>query len=586
MKNESKGIRTAFILLLAVLGTLTLFMLAALAAESHSAPSGAFSGLECSQIPFDSREEITDSKSPTGTAVRYRLTVTNPFFHDTYLAFYTTHQSVRVFMDGNCVFSLEPSGNLLNIKTPGCNWTMIPIARGNAEREIIVETVPVYACVRSKAPTFLCGSERALVTSQLLSDLPQLVISIVTVMTGLIILAIAGYCLLTKLWGMGLLTLGLYAVMLGLWRFLDMRLLSLCFPEYTVFLFYFSVTMLMLCPIPLTTSLMEWHPGKNGKALRIYRVGAAAAFLAQILLQLLGIADLRETLMLTHLVIVIGIAIIVCNSIANWAYQPCTRWNSSETISWIFILGVLGDLLIYYCMGSSFGLLFTMLAFLFYVIYVGISFGAQYREQEKLLENKEKQVAQSRVTAMMGQIRSHFIFNILNAISGMCKYDPEKADKTIICFARYLRANMDIMQNDQPVTFHTALQHLEDYITLEQIRFGDKIHFVTDITQEHFMLPSLILQPIVENAIKHGLTPKPSGGTITLRTWVDGGDIKISIRDDGVGFDVNSVDESKSVGLSNVRFRLQYMMHGCLSIESTPGHGTTVTISLPQQRET
>lgn len=96
------------------------------------------------------------------------------------------------------------------------------------------------------------------------------------------------------------------------------------------------------------------------------------------------------------------------------------------------------------------------------------------------------------------------------------------------------------------------------------------------------MLPSMILQPIVENAIKHGLTPKPSGGTITLRTWTDGDDIKISIQDDGVGFHVDSVDESKSVGLQNVRFRLRHMMDGDLRIESDPGCGTTVTIILPQ----
>lgn len=578
MAAENGKFRTAFVILMIALAVLALGMLVSLAAADI--PNAA-SEPECIQLPFDSIEAV-DPDAPTGTAVRYSLTVPEQFSHAAYLAFYTAHQSVRVYLDGNCVFSLEPSGSIPNIKTPGCNWIMIPIARENIGGKMLVEIVPVYACARESIPVFLYGSERAIVMKQLISDLPQLLISLLTVMTGLIILAAVGCSLVTNINGKGLLTLGLYAVLLGLWRFLGMKLLPMLFPGHTVLLFYLSVTMLMLCPVPLTSSLMEWYPEKSKSILGLYRMATIIAFLAQMLLQLLGIADLGETLVLSRILFIIGVVILITNSIINWIQNPTARWDSSEMISCILILGVLTDLLIYYWKGASFGLLFTMLAFLCLVIYVGTAFVVHYREQEKLLAKKEEQITQSRVTATMGQIRSHFIFNVLNAISGMCKYDPEKADETIICFARYLRANIDMMRDDRPVMFHSALQHLEDYIALEQIRFGDRIRFVTDISQEHFMLPSMILQPIVENAIKHGLTPKPSGGTITLRTWTDGDDIKISIQDDGVGFHVDSVDESKSVGLQNVRFRLRHMMDGDLRIESDPGCGTTVTIILPQ----
>lgn len=81
---------------------------------------------------------------------------------------------------------------------------------------------------------------------------------------------------------------------------------------------------------------------------------------------------------------------------------------------------------------------------------------------------------------MMSQIRSHFVFNILNAISGMCKCDPQKADDTIVCFARYLRNNIDIMEDDKNIPFTTELRQLEDYIMLEQVRFSDKLEFYTD----------------------------------------------------------------------------------------------------------
>ena len=97
------------------------------------------------------------------------------------------------------------------------------------------------------------------------------------------------------------------------------------------------------------------------------------------------------------------------------------------------------------------------------------------------------------------------------------------------------------------------------------------------------MLPVLILQPLVENAIKYGIKPKPEGGTVTLRTWAEEKLICISVEDDGIGFDVDKMPSSGSVGIKNVSFRLEQIMHGQLDIQSVPGKGTTVTISIPRE---
>ena len=114
---------------------------------------------------------------------------------------------------------------------------------------------------------------------------------------------------------------------------------------------------------------------------------------------------------------------------------------------------------------TSSGILFTLLAFLAYVAVTGIVIILDYNR-------KERQLTEVRVTTTMSQIRSHFIFNVLNAISGMCKYDPEKADRTIVSFARYLRANIDILQEDQPVPFRTSLRQVEDYVELEKSEYS------------------------------------------------------------------------------------------------------------------
>ena len=196
-------------------------------------------------------------------------------------------------------------------------------------------------------------------------------------------------------------------------------------------------------------------------------------------------------------------------------------------------------------------------------------------------EKLAQELRNSRIILAMSQIRTHFIFNVLNAISGMCKYDPEKADETIVCFARYLRSNINIMQKDEPISFSKELKHLKDYVALEQVRFGDKIQFLTDIQTPDFPLPPLVLQPLVENSIKHGLLVKEEGGTIWLSTKQEKGKIIITIRDDGAGFDPDAVQTGSSVGISNVRFRLEHMMRGSLEIESIREQGTTVTITIP-----
>ena len=202
------------------------------------------------------------------------------------------------------------------------------------------------------------------------------------------------------------------------------------------------------------------------------------------------------------------------------------------------------------------------------------------------VEQLAAELENSRILMAMNQIRTHFIFNVLNAISGMCKYDPAKADRTVVLFARFLRTNIDIMQSDTPVTFHAALRHVEDYIALEQVRFGDRLNFVTDIEEDYFCLPPLTLQPLVENSIKHGLNSKPNGGTITVRTWVEGNDVCVSVHDDGVGYDTTQPVRDGSVGLQNVRFRLQHIMRATLTMESTVGEGTTATIRIPLEEAT
>ena len=230
----------------------------------------------------------------------------------------------------------------------------------------------------------------------------------------------------------------------------------------------------------------------------------------------------------------------------------------------------------------------------------GLVFGAVYlpmglasmalslREAQRSAE-LEKDLRRSRITLSMSQIRTHFIFNVLNAISTLCKVDPIRADKAVVSFAQFLRSNIDSMAEDKLVSFESELTYIESYVALEQIRFVDKIRFDKQIGASGFRLPPLLLQPIVENAICHGLLKKkPKGGTVTLRTMRADGFVRIEVEDDGVGFDPGSLQggnpgEAHSVALSNVRFRLEQMVGGRMDIQSSPGKGTLVALIIPEK---
>lgn len=174
---------------------------------------------------------------------------------------------------------------------------------------------------------------------------------------------------------------------------------------------------------------------------------------------------------------------------------------------------------------------------------------------------------------------------VMTIISGLCNSNPQKADDALILFARYLRKNIAIMDRDEPIFFSQELQHLEDYISLEKLRFGEKISFQKNLEVTDFKIPPLTIQPLVENAIKHGLLAPGKKGTVTLSSRAKEDDILITIEDDGSGFTPEVLEKENAVGIRNVRYRIENMVGGILEIISVPGEGTRVQIRLPRNRK-
>ena len=206
-------------------------------------------------------------------------------------------------------------------------------------------------------------------------------------------------------------------------------------------------------------------------------------------------------------------------------------------------------------------------------------------EQKLKLAQTERELTESRIASMMSQIRNHFLFNVLGTISGYCKIDPEKADEALTKFARYLRRNMKYLEINNMIPFETEIAQIEDYVSLEQMRFGDMVEFGEDFEVTDFRIPPLTVQPLVENAIKHGLTKAGKKGTVLVMTRQDEKCIRIEVIDDGVGFSTEELDKEASIGIRNIRYRLEHMANAELQIDSTPGKGTKAIVRIPTEKK-
>ena len=206
---------------------------------------------------------------------------------------------------------------------------------------------------------------------------------------------------------------------------------------------------------------------------------------------------------------------------------------------------------------------------------------AKKLEMEKIVLNAE--LAESRISTMMSQIRPHFIYNTLGSIEQLCILDPPKAGNLVHNFAKYLRGNFGELDNPKPILMSQEMAHVHHYVSIENVRFPD-MTFKFEMNSEDFYIPALTVQPIVENAIKHGLMKLPKGGTIKVVSYETDSEYCVSVVDDGVGFDTNAeIDNRKHLGLRNIRERLKVMVNGTLEIESTVGVGTKVLIKIPKE---
>ena len=242
----------------------------------------------------------------------------------------------------------------------------------------------------------------------------------------------------------------------------------------------------------------------------------------------------------------------------------------------VVLLGVLLDSMCARNGTISFADLSAVFCCLFYYAWLHLQF---VREHEQAL------VAEQRIRIMISQIQPHFLYNTLTTIQALCLENPRKAAAITEKFAAYLRQNIDSLNKAALIPFRRELDHTLVYALIEMERFPN-IHLDYEIEDEDFFLPALTVQPLVENAIRHGVRGMPRG-QIDIATRHLPDCHEITIRDNGRGFSAGKLPgtESTHIGIANVRERLQKLCGGSMTIESEEGKGSCVTIRIPLGKE-
>ena len=207
---------------------------------------------------------------------------------------------------------------------------------------------------------------------------------------------------------------------------------------------------------------------------------------------------------------------------------------------------------------------------------------------ELKLEEQKRLLLEARLDALQRQINPHFLFNTLNSIASLVRMKPELARQMTVKLANILRALLK--DHDTYVPLREELSFTDDYLDIEVVRFGtEKLRVEKDIDPRTLgvMVPSILLQPLIENCIKHGLEPRLNGGTVTLRSRLEGNRVTIEVDDDGVGIGNRPASllrrAGAGIGLKNVQERLEvlYGTQASFSVISNPGRGTVVSIEIP-----
>ena len=497
-------------------------------------------------------------------------------------------QNVKVYIEDRLIYQY-PDQDLIGREIPSA-WNFVRLSESDAGQRIRICISSPYTRFSGGISGVQYGEYNNLVTGIISAQIKILRMSILIVFLGMavVLLSIVSRRYNIFTWHRNL---GMLLIVIAVWLCGEAGM-----PSGKVGLeawHYFALISLLFCPVFLNAYLYARWKDDHGKITGILFYVSLIAAVGCLASEVLGGPDLIQMIPLMH--VMIGISLIY----ALLLYILAARKKQGDFIRselvciLIIFLAGLVEIMRFYRTDKMVGN-FLRIAILLYALNLfRISASMLYRKVKESRE-LENRLRRSRAELMASQIRPHFIYNTLNSIRTLIRLDPKAAQQAVYDFSIYLRSNLENMGERDLIPFADELRHIRAYLDIEKIRFEERLNVVMDIQASMFLVPPLSIQPLVENAVKHGICTRMSGGTVTIRSYEEKNEYVVEVEDDGAGIDVSGLDmdgdiddgafssESDTdshIGLKNIRFRVREITGGSLQIESHPGQGTKVTVS-------
>ena len=311
--------------------------------------------------------EIEDSTAPIGVRKEYSWKIGDMDNGESCLMFYIVHSLAEVRFDGELIYSLTADNTVG--KSPSSNWVVVPLYDSDIGKEAVVTITPIYKSVKDRDITFKIGSRYAVFMHRLTADLPQILISALCIVMGILIIVVQ-LCFIAyrRTSSYDMLYLGFFSLFVGIWRITDTRFSPIIFENSTAALGYITLSVLFIMPIPLLLFVDERNGDKPNALLKVAEIVNCFVAAAALVCQIAGVADLRETLTACHIMLILDIAVLFVISLYN-----IRKWKTDLNTNIFIILlifGSIADLIYFYFKKTSSGLVFTTVAFLIYTVYL------------------------------------------------------------------------------------------------------------------------------------------------------------------------------------------------------------------------
>ena len=498
-----------------------------------------------------------------------------------YLAFVGTDCFVTAYIDGDEIYESPKVKNGSNL-TPIPGWCFIPLKNEYSARNVTLCFSYPYSYSAGMIPKIFIGTHAELLLYASYSSYVSLYIGIFIIIMGLIIFIFTIVNPSEEERFSGFTYLGIYVAAIGF-----ILICQINMPRIEARMYYvkYMASNLLVRMLPIIHSLSIYLRAEEKKKRVFVHVFMVClfGFIASVTLHYAGIMDLTKSLPLASLLLIIEILLSLAFDLKEKGSTPLYRILSAAGIL-SFSLGLIIDLLSHYVSGINGNVFKSIGSLIFAVSAAVLVIYLSYNRSLEILRQKAE-LTKGRINLMISQIQPHFIYNTLTAIRAMIKKDPDRAYNTIYDFAGYLRYNINALSDVEMIPFSEELKHIRVYADIEKERFRDRFSILYDIEDGDFGVPPLSVQPFVENAVKHGVCKKSSGGCVTLRAFKEKGYNIVEIEDNGVGFDTSILEgeNKRSVGIRNAVYRLKAITDADVDIQSEKGKGTMVRIAFPME---